>query len=234
MCQVGFSVEPSISGFLFAFLSYIPPSLGNVFSINQRVDLLIRIFYTNEMNTTLDLIKKRRSVRAFTPKQIADSEIAAIIEAGMYAPSGRGDQSWHFTVVQNTELLYELSEAVKRIYASLDNPFLQSQGKNEKYHVYYHAPTVIIISGNQEALLPELDCAGCVQTIRLAAESLNIGSCWISGIDLLAAVKERCPALETLNIPDGYKPYFSVALGYKKNENLKAAPRKENNIHFIR
>jgi nitroreductase len=186
------------------------------------------------MNSTLDIIKKRRSVRNFKPEQIADSEITAIIEAGMYAPSGRGDQSWHFTVVQNTELLHELSEAVKRIYASLDNPFLQSQGKNEKYHLYYHAPTVIFVSGNKEALLPELDCAVCVQNLLLAAESLNIGSCWISGIDLLAANKEERPILKNLNIPDGYTPYFSVALGYKKNEDLKAAPRKENIINYIR
>jgi nitroreductase len=186
------------------------------------------------MNDTLDIIKRRRSVRVFKPEQISDSEIATIIEAGTYAPSGRGDQSWHFTVVQNTGLLNELSEAVKRIYATFDNPFLQSQGKNEKYHNYYHAPTVIIISGSKDALLPELDCAACVQNILLAAESLNIGSCWISGINLLEATTGGSPVLEKLNIPAGYKPYFSVALGYKKNENGKATPRKDNNINFIR
>jgi nitroreductase len=186
------------------------------------------------MNETLDIIKKRRSVRSFRPEQIADADISAIIEAGMYAPSGRGDQSWYFTVVQNTALLQELSEAVKHVYASLDNPFLQSQGKNEKYHLYYHAPTVIAVSGNKEALLPELDCAVCVQNMLLAAESLNIGSCWISGLDLLAATGEGGTVLKKLNIPDGYKPCFSVALGFKKTENLKAAPRKENLINFIR
>jgi nitroreductase len=186
------------------------------------------------MNDILDIIKRRRSVRSFKPDQIADSEIAAIIEAGAYAPSGRGDQSWHFTVVQNAELLHEISEAVKRIYASLDNPFLQSQGKNEKYHLHYHAPTVIVVSGDKEALLPELDCAVCVQNMLLAAESLNLGSCWISGINLLADIAEGAPVLEKLNIPAGYKPHFQVALGRKENENPKAAPRKGNNINFIR
>jgi nitroreductase len=186
------------------------------------------------MNNTLDIIKKRRSVRNFKPNQISDSEIGSIIEAGTYAPSGRDDQSWYFTVVQNSELLNELSEGVKCIYASLDNPFLQSQGKNEKYHLYYHAPTVIIISGNKDALLPQLDCAVCVQNMLLAAESLNIGSCWISGIDRLAATGEGDLAIKKLNIPDGYKPYFSVALGFKKNENPKSSPRKENNVNFIR
>jgi nitroreductase len=186
------------------------------------------------MNETLDIIKKRRSVRSFKQEQISDSEIATIIEAGTYAPSGRGDQSWQFTVVQNAELLNELSEAIKRIYATLDNPGLQSLGKNEKLHLYYHAPTVIFISGSKNALLPQLDCAACLQNMLLAAESLNIGSCWISGIDLLAASEESRPVLEKLNIPLDYKPYFSVALGFKKNENTKAPPRKENNINFIR
>jgi nitroreductase len=116
----------------------------------------------------------------------------------------------------------------------LDNPFLQGQGKNEKYHLYYHAPTAIIVSGDKEALLPELDCAVCVQNMLLAAESLNVGSCWISGINLIAAIEEGVSVLKKLNIPDGYKPHFQVALGYKENENLKAAPRKENNINFIR
>jgi nitroreductase len=186
------------------------------------------------MNDTLDIIKRRRSVRNFKPDQISDSEIATIIEAGTYAPSGRGDQSWYFTVVQNTELLNGLSEAIKRIYVTLDNPDLQNLGKNEKLHLYYHAPTVIFISGSENALLPQQDCAACLQNILLAAESLNIGSCWISGIDLLANSEEGCMVIEKLNIPVGYKPYFSVALGFKKNENVKATPRKENNINFVR
>jgi len=186
------------------------------------------------MNDTLDIIKRRRSVRVFMPEQISDSEIANIIEAGTYAPSSRGEQSWHFTVVQNTELLNELSETIKNIYAKFNNPYLQSKGKNEKTHIYYHAPTVIIISGNKEAFLPELDCAVCVQNLLLAAESLNIGSCWVSGINLLEKIEGGNKVIEKLNIPYGYKPYFSVALGYKKNETSKAAPRRENNINFIR
>jgi nitroreductase len=186
------------------------------------------------MNELMKVIKNRRSIRSFKPEQIADAEIAAIVEAGAYAPSGRGDQSWHCTVVQNAPLLHEISEAVKRIYASWDNPFLQSQGKSEKYHLYYHAPTVIIVSGNKDALLPQLDCAACVQNMLLAAESLHIGSCWISGIDLLASHAEGRPILKKLTLPDGYEPYFQVALGYQKGKTPQAAPRKEHITNFIR
>jgi nitroreductase len=68
----------------------------------------------------------------------------------------------------------------------------------------------------------------------LAVEVLNIGSCWISGINLLAATEEGVPVLKKLNIPDGYKRRFQVALGYKENENPRAAPRREHTINFIR
>ena len=186
------------------------------------------------MDTILDVIKKRRSVRAFRLDQIADSEIATILEAGTYAPSARGDQSWYFTVIQNVELMRELSDAAKRAYALLSNPFLQGLGKNEKYHLFFHAPTVIVVSGHNEALLPKIDCAVCVQNILLAAESLGIGSCWISGLDLLAETDAGIELLKKLNVPKEYKPFFSIALGYKENENLKAAPRKTGNIHFIK
>jgi nitroreductase len=183
----------------------------------------------------LDTIKNRRSVRDFQGEQITDEEINAIVEAGTYAPSGRGDQSWHFTVLQNHQLMGEISDAVKRyVYAASDNPFLQSRGNNPNYHLFYHAPTVIILAGNQDALLPQLDCAVCLENMLLAATSLNIGSCWISGIDLLSETDQGKTVIEKLNIPKEYKPYFSAAIGRKKNDYNHAPPRKENRVNYIR
>ena len=132
------------------------------------------------MNNTLGIIRKRHSVRDFRLEQITDSETAAIVEAGMYALSGSGNQSWYFAAAQNTKLLYEFPKAVKRIYTSLVNPFLQSQGKNEEYHLFYHA---------------QIDVA--------------------------------YPVPEKLNIPDGYKQYFSAAFGFRKNENLNVCRERK-------
>ena len=39
------------------------------------------------MNETLEVIKKRRSIRKYGPKQVGDKELEAIMEAAIYAPS---------------------------------------------------------------------------------------------------------------------------------------------------
>ncbi|HBE80616.1 MAG TPA: hypothetical protein DDW65_22950 [Firmicutes bacterium] len=64
------------------------------------------------INETLKIIKRRRSIRRFKDEQIKDAELQAVLEAGLYAPNA-GDQAWHFTVVQNKELLNRLNLAAK-------------------------------------------------------------------------------------------------------------------------
>ena len=44
-------------------------------------------------NKMLDLLKTRRSVRAYRPEQITPEELAAVTEAGTWAPTGMGLQS---------------------------------------------------------------------------------------------------------------------------------------------
>ena len=44
-------------------------------------------------NDTIRSIKERRAIRAFKPEQITDDELMTVLEAGTYAPSGRGLQA---------------------------------------------------------------------------------------------------------------------------------------------
>ena len=45
------------------------------------------------MNEALQNLLTRRSCRKFKPEQVKDEELDAILEAGVYAPTGRGSQS---------------------------------------------------------------------------------------------------------------------------------------------
>ena len=48
-------------------------------------------------NDTLDTLKSRRSCRAYKPEQITEAELAAVLEAGTYAPrpwACRAPRSW--------------------------------------------------------------------------------------------------------------------------------------------
>jgi nitroreductase len=188
------------------------------------------------MNEILLAIRNRRSIRNFKREQIDGSELEEILEAGKYAPSAANQQSWHFTVVQNQALLDRMSQAVKMFYRDLDEPFLRQLGGNEKFHLFFRAPSVIVISGNQNAMFPDFDCSLAAGNIMIAAESLDIGSCWISGLPHIADSEDEdnIQIMKELNLPEGYKPLCAIALGYKEGAKPQAAVRIANTVDYIR
>ena len=185
------------------------------------------------MNEIMQVIKNRRSIRSFSADQIRREELDVIVEAGMYAPSAAGKQAWHFTVVQNQQILDEISTEAKKVYRSSDIEFLQNLGSNEQFHAFFHAPTVIIISGETNSIAPNSDCAVAAQNIMLAAESLHIGSCWISAAAVIAQTEEGKKIIKNLGLSEGYIPFNSIALGYKKAERPNAPPRREGVVTYI-
>lgn len=194
----------------------------------------------------LEIIKNRRSIRKYLLKQIKDADLSAILEAATYAPSGHNSQPWHFTVIQNKELLNSISNKAKQVMtaSALDKP--QRLGSSETYHLFHNAPTVIIVSGNTEAKSPlELpdhefrsytplaDCAAAIENMLLTAESIGVGSCWIGLVNYFFTL---CDEIDKLGIPTQYQPLFAVCLGYKNPDLVGAvvAERKADCINYIR
>ena len=64
------------------------------------------------------------------------------MEAGLYAPNA-GNQAWHFTVIQNKELLDRLNFAAKEAAKQLDIEGIRELGNNEKFNCLYGAPTAL-------------------------------------------------------------------------------------------
>lgn len=183
------------------------------------------------MNQVLETIKSRRSVRKYKSEQIKDDELDKILEAAIYAPSGHNDQSWHFTIIQDEELINEISEGAKAVMKTSDVEWIAQMGAIEDLNIFHRAPTAIIVSGNTEAVTPQTDCAAAVQNMLLAAESMDIGSCWIGFARFFFLNPEN---LEKFKIPHGYEVYFGVALGYKVKRILHALERKKGVFTFFR
>jgi nitroreductase len=185
-------------------------------------------------NETIKIIKQRRSIRSFRDEQIRDEELQAVLEAGMYAPNA-GGQAWHFTVIQRKELLDRLNQAAKEAARQMNIKPLMELGKNEEFNCLYGAPTLVIVSGDGKSPIPlDADCAAATQNLLLAAESIGLGSCWVFFV-LMAFNSPQGPELRNeLKIPEGYKPYTSVALGYKRGAAPGAPDRKPGLITYIR
>lgn len=185
------------------------------------------------MNETIKTILSRRSIRKYQSEQLKDEELQTILEAAKFAPSGMNTQGWHFTVVQNPELLNRINTFVKETLLKSGNQAMAERAKAENFNVFYHAPTVIIVSGDQKALTPQFDCTLAMGNMFLAAESLGIGSCWIHAIHLALSSPEGKTLCSDLQIPSGFLPCASAAFGYKGMQ-ASPAPRKDGTVTILK
>lgn len=175
------------------------------------------------MNEVLKVIKSRRSVRNYSTEQINQEDLDSIIEAGVYAPTAHNEQPWHFTVIQNQEMLQHINETVRGLMAESDAEWTRSMGSNPDFQVTYDAPTLIVVSGRKDGMAWRVDCAAAIQNMLIAAESLNIGSVWLGLTRFFFQQEEE---LAKLGIPEGYEPYYGVAFGYKVKEKVQVAPKR--------
>ena len=163
---------------------------------------------------TLEIILTRRSTRSYSSVPVEREKLEKIIEAGRYAPSGGNNQTNHFIVVQNPEVLQKLAklaedafakmEITEQTYSSLKSSIMQS--KKGGYVFYYHAPVLIIVANQKNYGNNIADCAVAVENMMIAANALDLGSCWINQIKWL----NEEPAV--LN--------YLCSLGLKENERV--------------
>ena len=186
------------------------------------------------MNETLKNILERRSIRQFKQKQINNDELEAIIEAGKYAPSAMNQQSWHFTVVQNKEMLKKINETTKAAFVKSGNKMFEERAKAENFSPFHNAPTFIIVSGDEKAIAPNHDGSLAIGNMFLAAKSLEIGSCWIHAMNFVLNSEEGKLLKKELGIPEGYIPVGSAAFGYSAAPYPSSAPRKDGTVNIIK
>jgi nitroreductase len=186
------------------------------------------------MNEIIKTILSRRSVRNYSDEQVKSEELDLILKAGLYAPSAHNQQSWHFTVIQNKEVIDNLNKASKEAMLKFDDEYLKKFGADENFHLFYNAPTVIVVSGEKTSIAPRVDCAAAIQNMLIAAESFNIGTCWIGLVTPLFQSERAGDFGNLFEIPANYELYYAVAVGYKAGEDGQAPPRLENTVNFIR
>lgn len=163
------------------------------------------------MNSVMENLLTRRSVRAFEKKEIPVDELDQILQAAVYAPSGMGRQTWQFTVVTDREKIQKLAAVVEK---ELNRP---------GYDMY--APEVIIIPSNErDSRFGKEDNACALENIFLAAHSFGIGSVWINQIRDICDAPAARALLKEWGVPDSHVVYGIAALGYP-------APAPEKEIH---
>ncbi|KEI00548.1 nitroreductase family protein [Clostridium botulinum] len=184
-------------------------------------------------NIIIETIKSRRSIRGYKNEQITDKQLNEILEVGMHAPSSHNSQSWHFTVIQNKEVINNISNKSKEVMLNHEDSAVVQMGKSDN-NIFYNAPTVIVVSGNENSNSGStlVDCSAAIENMLIAAESLGLGSIWIGQIKFFFTLKDE---VKKLNIPEGYKPHYAIAIGYKDEDTkIKDKIINRNVINFIK
>lgn len=185
------------------------------------------------MNDTITSILKRRSCKSFTEKKVSHADLEQIIMAGIYAPSASNKQPWHITVISDAKLLDRIVDVAVETMLVSDNDQLIKRASVEGYHTFYHAPTVVIISGEEIQKYASVDCGLALENMAIAAQSLGIGSCFIASVHPAFTGKRSKELINELGIPVEFKPLYALAIGYSLEINKEAAPRRENTVNYI-
>jgi nitroreductase len=168
------------------------------------------------MNETIATILRRRSVRSFQPEPVGQAEVEAMLEAGRYAPSAMNQQPWHFTVIRNPELLRKLEENCKTTFLESNVESLREIAQQEGFSVFYHAPLMVIISGDPGAIAAQYDCTLAMENMMLAATSLGLGSCWTHAVMMFLATEKGKAIFREIGVifPEGHQPYAAAVFGW--------------------
>lgn len=174
-------------------------------------------------NEVIKTIRSRRSTRKYKELQITKEELQTIITAGIQAPSANNSQSWHFTVIQNKDMINAMSDKTKEVMLSSDNKNIVNFAKSP-VNIFYNAPTVIIVSGKKEVESSLVDCSAAIENMLLACESIRLGAVWIGFVRYLFTLSDE---VKKLNLPDGYEAFYAVSIGYKSDDSI-SDPLKRN------
>ncbi|HUK76680.1 MAG TPA: nitroreductase [Thermoleophilia bacterium] len=173
------------------------------------------------MNETMVTLLNRRSIRAFKPEQITDEELNAVLEAGKYAPSGAGQQSALFIVVQQAAARATITRMNQAVNGSDDDP-------------YYGAPTIILVLADPAKVTPLQDASLALGNMFNAAYSLGLGSCWVNRERQMFETDEGKALLTAWGVEGEYVGVGACALGYPAGDHPQAAPRKDGYVVVAR
>lgn len=171
-------------------------------------------------NEVLKAIRERRSIRRYKSEQIKEEELRAVLEAGTWAPTGKGTQDPLIIAVQNPELCAVLRRLNAEVWGADSDP-------------YYAAPTIILVFSRSSNDNCVKDGSLVIGNMLLAAHSIGLGACWINRCKEMFETAEGMALRPSLGIPEGYEGVGSMSLGYIAHEAPAPRPRKADYYKIV-
>lgn len=171
------------------------------------------------MNTALENIMKRRSIRRYKDAQITKEELEQVVKAGLCAPSAMNLQSAIVVAVQDKEDIACMSRLNAEVMGASSDPF-------------YGAPTVLVVLAEADSRCAVQDGSLVMGNLMNAAHAIGLGSCWINRAYEVFEKEEGKALLKKWGIEGSYIGIGNCILGYP-DEDPAMKPRKENGVTYV-
>ena len=174
------------------------------------------------MNEVIKAMKERRSIRKFQAEMPPKELIDQILDAGLYAANGKGQQAVITLAVTNRELRDKLSA---------DN--CKIGGWQEEFDPFYGAPVILVVLGNKNWPTSVYDGSLVMGNLMLAAHALGLGSIWIHRAKEEFQMDVYKQLLADLGVEGEWEGIGHCAIGYIDGEVPQAAKRKEDRVFYV-
>ena len=164
------------------------------------------------MNSFHEMLFTRHSIRKYTPQPVNPDDVKTILEAALLAPTSKNARSWEFTVVDDRELLEQLSKS-KPLYGT---------------SISRSALSIVVSADPSKSDVWVEDASVAATFIQLQVEALGLGSCWIQ-------LRNRMHDNETtasefvkqlLNLPGEQQVVCVISIGHKDEIRKPVDPEK--------
>lgn len=162
-----------------------------------------------------NLLRKRKSVRSFSNKEIDRETILELLNAARIAPSAVNYQPWLFFVCSSNDIKDKIFESYPRKW--FENAPLYIVACVDKSESWKRA------ADNKDH--GDIDVAIAVTHLILKATELGLGTCWVCNFDANALI-------HALDLDKTIEPVAIIPIGYPSDKVLEEAeqPKKRKSV----
>jgi nitroreductase len=190
-----------------------------------------------------EMLRTRRSVRAFTDTPVAKERVTQIIDGARFAPSTNNVQSTEFVVVQNKAMIKTILEITTqhlvKTVRHLRNPITRTifrivdsekaasllnrlseyelvvnEVNNGNDLILHNAPLLLFFHGDKNIGFADVNATLALQNASLVAQGLDLG-CFYAGY-VAAVCKQDNSIQKLLDIPNNHQIYGCLAIGHPR------------------
>jgi nitroreductase/ferredoxin len=187
-------------------------------------------------------LASRRSVRAYSARELSQEALAKVLDIAAYAPSGHHAQPVRWVLTRTraatrtaagltADWMRDLVEQQAPLAAALHLDGVVRAWERGKDLILRGAPHLLCAVVRLPGVTPREDAVIATAYAELAAHGLGLGACWAGY--LCAAAANHAPLRDYLGVGPDEALYGALMLGRPRFRYAAIPPRKAPQAHFI-